>query len=178
MIREFRLANSYWSLVIPYTASQIPFTSLVFFGFLRTLPSELEAAAIDGAGSWRTFLWIIAPNVAAPIAAVTIFIFMFAWNEFTMALILISDESIKALPLGLLKFQGAFHTDWGAMGAALVTASLPAIAVYLMLSERVQRAFSTGGGLKQVRCRRIDPRRSSHWFPDLVPIRSGTGQVH
>lgn len=149
MIREFRLANSYWSLIIPYTASQIPFASLVFFGFLKTLPVELEAAAaIDGAGSWRTFLQVILPNVAAPIAAVTIFVFMFAWNEFTMALILISEEAMKTLPLGLLKFQGAFHTDWGAMGAALVIASFPAILIYLILSERVQRAFSTGGGLK------------------------------
>lgn len=149
MIREFRLANSYWSLIIPYTASQIPFASLVFFGFLRTLPTELEAAAaIDGAGSWRTFLWIIAPNVAAPIAAVTIFVFMFAWNEFLMALILISNESMKTLPLGLLKFQGRFHTDWGAMGAALVIASLPAIAVYLVLSDRVQKAFTSSGSIK------------------------------
>lgn len=149
MIRDFRLANSYWSLIVPYTASQIPFASLVFFGFLRTLPVELEAAAaIDGAGSWRTFLQIILPNVSAPIAAVTIFVFMFAWNEFTMALILISRESMKTLPLGLLQFQGAFHTDWGSMGAAMVIASLPAIAIYLVLSERVQRAFSTGGGLK------------------------------
>ncbi len=149
MIREFRLANSYWSLIIPYTASQIPFASLVFFGFLRTLPTELEAAAaIDGAGSWRTFLWIIAPNVVAPIAAVTIFVFMFAWNEFLMALILISNESMKTLPLGLLKFEGRFHTDWGAMGAALVIASLPAIAVYLVLSDRVQKAFTSSGSIK------------------------------
>lgn len=149
MIRDLRLANSYWSLVIPYTASQIPFASLVFYGFLRTLPVELEAAAaIDGAGSWRTFLQVILPNVSAPIAAVTIFVFMFAWNEFTMALILISREAMKTLPLGLLQFQGAFHTEWGAMGAAMVIASLPAIVIYLLLSERVQRAFSTGGGLK------------------------------
>jgi raffinose/stachyose/melibiose transport system permease protein len=149
MVREFRLANSYWSLIIPYTASQIPFASLVFFGFLRTLPVELEAAAaIDGAGSWRTFLQIMLPNVTAPIAAVTIFVFMFAWNEFTMALILISREVMKTLPLGLLQFQGSFHTDWGAMGASLVIASLPAIVIYLLLSERVQRAFSTGGALK------------------------------
>lgn len=149
MIRQFRLANSYWSLVIPYVASQVPFASLVFYGFLKTLPAELEAAAaIDGAGSWRTFLSIILPNVVAPIAAVTIFVFMFAWNEFTMALILISDETMKTLPLGLLKFQGAFHTDWGAMGAALVIASVPAIAIYLALSERVQKAFATGAALK------------------------------
>jgi raffinose/stachyose/melibiose transport system permease protein len=149
MIRELRLANSYWSLVAPYTASQIPFASLVFFGFLRTLPSEFEAAAaIDGAGSWRTFLSIIAPNVVAPIAAVTIFVFMFAWNEFLMALILISNESMKTLPLGLLKFQGRFHTDWGAMGAALVIASFPAILMYLLLSDRVQNAFTSAGSLK------------------------------
>ncbi len=149
MIRDFRLANSYWSLIVPYTASQIPFASLVFYGFLRTIPVELEAAAaIDGAGSWTTFLRVILPNVTAPIAAVTIFVFMFAWNEFTMALILISREVMKTLPLGLLKFQGAFHTDWGAMGAALVIASFPAIIIYLFLSERVQGAFSTGGSLK------------------------------
>ena len=145
MVREFRLANTYISLVVPYTASQLPFASLVFFGFLRTVPFELEsAAAIDGAGSWRTFFSVIAPNVTAPIAAVTIFVFMAAWNEFTMALILISNQRMKTLPLGLLRFQGAFSTDWGAMGAALVIASIPAILAYLALSERVQRAMATG----------------------------------
>ena len=146
MIRTFRLSNSYWALIIPYTVSNIPFASLVFFGYLRTLPYELEAAAsIDGSGSWRTFFQIIVPNVTAPIAAVMIFVFLSTWNEFTMALILISKESMKTLPLGLLKFQGAFHTDWGAMGAALVISSLPAILIYLVLSERVQRAFTSGG---------------------------------
>lgn len=146
MVRDFRLANSYVSLIIPYIASQIPFASLVFFGYLRTLPHEFEAAAaIDGAGPLRTFGQIILPNVKAPIAAVTIFVFMFAWNEFTMALILISREVMKTLPLGLLRFQGAFHTDWGAMGAAMVIASIPAVVAYLILSERVQNAFASGG---------------------------------
>lgn len=149
LVRDFHLSNSLWALIIPYTASQIPMAAMIFYGFLRNIPFEIEeAAAIDGAGILKTFFNIIVPIVKPAIATVSIFVFLSSWNEFTMALILISDEALKTLPLGLLNFQGAFNTDWGAMGAALMISSLPTIIFYIIFSEQVERAMGVGGAVK------------------------------
>ena len=149
LVKDFHLTNTYWSLIIPYTAFQIPFASMIFYGFLRSVPFEMEeAAAIDGAGILQTFFRVIVPIVTPAVATVAIFVFLAAWNEFTISLILISDESLKTLPLGLMSFQGAFNTDWGAMGAALVISSIPTIVFYLIFSEQVERAMGVGGAVK------------------------------
>lgn len=149
LVRDFHLSNTYWALIIPYTAFQIPLAAMIFYGFLRSIPFELEeAASIDGAGIYKTFFSIIVPTVKPAIATVAIFVFLSAWNEFTMALILISDETLKTLPLGLLSFQGAFNTDWGAMGAALMISSIPTIIFYVIFSEQVEKSMGVGGAVK------------------------------
>jgi raffinose/stachyose/melibiose transport system permease protein len=86
--------------------------------------------------------------VMPAIATVTIFQFLNNWNEFTLAYILISNESMKTLPLGLLFFQGQYSTDWGGMGAVMTIASLPMILVYLFFSEQVERAMTVRSAVK------------------------------
>lgn len=149
MMRNLGLTNTHWSLIVPYTAFQLGFSSFVFYGFMRSIPKELEqAAAIDGANIYTTFFRIIVPIVKPAIATMVIFIFLFSWNEFTMALILISKNSMKTLPLGLITFRGQFETDWGGMGAAMVIASIPTIAIYLMFSQQVEKALTVGSAIK------------------------------
>lgn len=149
LMQKFGLSNSLWSLIIPYTAFEFGFSSVVFYGFLRNIPFELEeAAAIDGANIYITFFKIIVPIVKPAIATMVTFIFLFSWNEFTMALILISKESLKTLPLGLITFQGQFSTDWGGMGAAMVIASIPTIIVYLLFNQEVEKALTVGSSVK------------------------------
>lgn len=149
IVRDLNLTNSYWSLVLPYTAFNLAFSSMVFYGSFRSLPEELEeAACIDGAGIFRTFFEIIIPTVRPAIATMIIFTFLQAWNEFPIALVLISKETMKTLPLGLLFFQGQFTTDWGAMGATMVIASLPTVVVYTLFSNQVEKAMTIGGAVK------------------------------
>ncbi|MFD0958261.1 carbohydrate ABC transporter permease [Paenibacillus chungangensis] len=149
LVRDAGLSNSWLSLIVPYTAFQISFSSFVINGFFRSIPNDLEeSAAIDGAGIYTIFLRIMVPIVSPAVATVAIFVFLHSWNEFTMALILISEQSLKTLPLGLLSFQGQFNTDWGAMGAALTIASVPTVIMYVLFSERVERALSVGGAVK------------------------------
>jgi len=149
LIRDFHLSNSHLALVVPYVAFQLSFCSIVFYGFFRTLPPELEeAAAIDGANVYVTFYRIILPLVKPAIATLAIFVFLSSWNEFTIALIMISDNSLKTLPLGLLHFQGQFATDWGAMGASMTLASIPTIIVYLLFSNEVEKALTVGSAIK------------------------------
>jgi raffinose/stachyose/melibiose transport system permease protein len=149
LVRDFHLANTYGSLIIPYIAFNISFSSMVFYGFFRSIPVELEeSACMDGASIYRTFYTIILPIIKPAIATMVIFVFLSSWNEFTMALILITKETLKTLPLGLLFFQGQFTTNWGAMGAAMTIASLPTVLVYVLFSEQVEKALTVGSAVK------------------------------
>lgn len=149
LVRDFHLANTYFALIIPYIAFNLAFSTAVFYGFFRTVPFELEeSGCVDGASIYRTFFSIILPTIKPAIATMVIFVFLSSWNEFPMALILITKESLKTLPLGLLFFQGEFTTDWGAMGAAMTIASLPTVLIYLFFSEQVEQALTVGSAVK------------------------------
>ncbi|OBR63264.1 sugar ABC transporter permease [Paenibacillus oryzae] len=149
LVRDLNLANTYGALMVPYIAFNISFASMVFYGFFRSIPIEMEeSACIDGASIYRTFFSIMLPIIKPALATMVIFIFLNSWNEFTMAVILITKESLKTLPLGLLFFQGQFTTDWGAMGAAMTIASLPTVLIYVLFSEQVENALTVGSAVK------------------------------
>jgi raffinose/stachyose/melibiose transport system permease protein len=149
LVKNFHLINTYGALIIPYIAFGLPFSTLIFYGFLRGIPFELEESAfMDGASVYRAFISIIAPIVKPAIATVAILQFLGTWNEFLLAYILIYDESMKTLPLGLLFFQGQYSTDWGGMGAVMTIASLPTVIVFLFFSEQVERAMTVGSSVK------------------------------
>lgn len=149
LVRDLHMTNTHLSLIVPYIAFQMSFAAMVFHGFLRALPFEIEEAAfIDGASIVRTFASIIVPMVKPAIASVLIFTFMNIWNEFMIALMLINKEALRTLPLGLVTFKGQFNTDWGGMGAAMVIAAVPTIIVYLFFSEKVENALTVGSAVK------------------------------
>ena len=146
MVKNLHLSNSLWSLIIPYVALGFPFSVMVLYGFYVNLPMELEeSACIEGANFFTTFFRIILPQVKSAIAVLVIYQFMSAWNEFSLALVLITKEELKTLPLGLSSFQGQFSTDWGATGASLVIASLPVLMLYLFFSEKVSDSMAFSG---------------------------------
>ncbi|WP_232229066.1 carbohydrate ABC transporter permease [Paenibacillus zanthoxyli] len=149
LVRDFHLTNTYGALIVPYVAIGLPFSCLIFYGFMKGIPGELEeSACMDGANIYRMFIQIIVPVVTPAIATVAIFQFLSNWNEFMLAYILISDEAMKTLPLGLLFFQGQYSTDWGGMGAVMTIASLPMVIIYLFFSEQVENAMTVGSAVK------------------------------
>lgn len=149
IVQDLGLSGSHWALIVPYTAFNLAFATLVFYGFFIGLPEELEeAACIDGANIFQTFFFIIVPTVKPAIATLGIFTFLNAWNEFILANVLVMDQSLKTLPLGILFFQGQFTTDWGAMGATMVIASLPTVLVYTLFSNQVEKAITVSGAVK------------------------------
>ena len=79
------------------------------------------------------------------ISVLLIYQFMSNWNEFSLALVLITKNALKTLPLGLVAFSGQFSTDWGPMGASLVIASFPVIILYLFFSNKVSDAMAFSG---------------------------------
>jgi raffinose/stachyose/melibiose transport system permease protein len=149
LVKNFHLTNTYGALIVPYIAFGLPFSSLIFYGFMHGIPVEMEeSACMDGASIYRTFFRIIVPILRPAVATIAIFQFLGAWNEFLLAYILISDEAMKTLPLGLLFFQGQYSTDWGGMGAVMTIASLPMVIVFLFFSDQVERALTVGSAVK------------------------------
>lgn len=149
LVNGLGLDGSRFGLIFVYTAINLSFATLVYYGALRGLPIELEeAACMDGANIFVCFFKIIVPLVKPATATLVIYTFLSAWNEFNLANVLVIDEKLKTLPLGLLFLQGAFTTDWGAMGATMVIASLPTIILYVVFSKQVEGAMTIGGAVK------------------------------
>lgn len=149
LVRDFHIQHSLLAIMIPYIAFNLSFTSMVFYAYLRSIPFEMEeSAAIDGANIYMTFFRIILPLVTPAMATTSIFIFLNSWNELFTALVVISDNALKTLPLGLIYFQGQFATDWGASSAALTIASVPPIIFYLIFNNQVENALTVGSAVK------------------------------
>ncbi|MDD3278814.1 MAG: carbohydrate ABC transporter permease [Lachnospiraceae bacterium] len=146
MVKSLHLSNTRWSLIIPYAALSFPFAVMVLYGFYRSLPIELEESAyMEGAGFFKTYFAIILPQMKSIISVLIIYQFMTHWNEFSLALILITKDSMKTMPLGLAGFYGSMSSEWGPIGAALVMASLPVIIMYLIFGNKISDAMTYSG---------------------------------
>jgi raffinose/stachyose/melibiose transport system permease protein len=122
----------------------------MLYAFFRSLPYELEEAAVmDGCSIYRSFVSIMIPMVKPAVAMQIVLVFMNAWNEFFMAYMLTNKEAVTPLPIGLLNFFVGFGLNqWGLIGAAMVIASIPTVAVYLLFSDQVENALTAGAILK------------------------------
>jgi raffinose/stachyose/melibiose transport system permease protein len=144
-MRSLGLLNSSWSLILSYTAFGLPITVFVLESFMRSFPNAIiEAAIIDGSSIPKLFYKIILPMSRPAIASVTILNFLNNWKEFSFALIFISQEDKKTLPLGLYNFLGAETSNYAALTAALTIASIPIIILYLFMQEQVINGMTAG----------------------------------
>lgn len=149
LVKKMGIANTYWALIVPYIAFNLAFTAMVISSSFKAIPREMEESAfLDGASINKTFIHIMLPLVKPAVATSLIFAFLNIWNEYTLASILISNNDVKTLPIGLSSFVGQHSTDWGAMGACFVIASIPTIVMYLIFSEQVEKALTVGGAVK------------------------------
>ena len=139
------LLDTYWSVIFLYSALNMPFNVYLMAAFFRSLPDELlEAARIDGAGTHRSFLQIMVPLARPALATLCIFNFLWAWNEFLYALLLLTNDNVKTLTVGVLQLQGRFTTDYPALMAGLLITSLPVVGVYLLFQRHLVRAIVAG----------------------------------
>ncbi|WP_142828372.1 carbohydrate ABC transporter permease [Planococcus soli] len=144
MFLSVNLIDNPISIVITYTAYNLPITLMILLGFYYTLPHEIEeAAVIDGCSIHRMFFQIILP-MTTPILATTIVINMiYNWNEFVFVNTFISSEGYKTLTVGIQNFIGQYMTDWGAIGATLVISVLPIIIAFIFFSNKVVEGISS-----------------------------------
>jgi raffinose/stachyose/melibiose transport system permease protein len=141
LVNSFGLIDTYPGVILPYIAFGVPYQVFILHGFFKGIPKELsEAALIDGASHFTIFRRIFLPVCLPVLAALLILDFVSTWNEFAMALVLLQDQHMWTLPLGLMSFQGQFSSDYGQLNAAIVMTVLPATLVYLIF----QRYFVSG----------------------------------
>lgn len=115
-VQSLGLMGTRFSLILPYAAINLAFACMVYYGFFRGIPREMEeAACIDGASIYQTFFRVMVPLVNPATITISIYVFLASWNEFILANVLVGSVArLKTLPLGILFFQGQFTTDWAA----------------------------------------------------------------
>ena len=144
-LARLKMLNSYFALIIPYSAFSLAMGILISIGFMGDIPYDLdEAAFLDGCGVWGTFGRVIAPLMMPAVATVGIYTFLQCWNELMFANTFISKDSLKTLPVGVQALSGQYTTDWGPIGAALSLATVPTLLVYVFLSKQIQDSFIAG----------------------------------
>ncbi|MBM7540012.1 carbohydrate ABC transporter permease [Amphibacillus cookii] len=133
------------SIVLAYTAYNMPLTIMILIGFYRTLPREIEEAAVmDGCSVHRIFFQITLP-ITTPVLSTTMIINMiYNWNEFVFVNTFISSDRYKTLTVGIQNFVGQYLTDWGAIGATLMISIVPILIAFFFLSNRIVEGIAAG----------------------------------
>nr|WP_226984141.1 carbohydrate ABC transporter permease [Halothermothrix orenii] len=145
LMRKIGLINTRWALIFPYIGFNLPLTIFILVSYMKGLPTEVEeAAVVDGCGIFKIFWSFILPMSRPALATVSILNFIFNWNEFSFALVLINSDSLKTIPLGLASFAGKYSTNYGVQMAALTMVLIPIIIFYLIMEEHLIKGMSSG----------------------------------
>ena len=142
------LSNSLVALAAAYAAVMVPFSVYLLLGYLATVPRSLDEAAIMDGASRNDIVWrIIVPVTWPGLVATATYGFLQCWSEYLLALTLLTDESVKTIPLGLYQFFGDDRIDWGMVMAGSVAAIVPTLALFLPL-QRLLVSGLTAGAVK------------------------------
>ncbi len=145
LMRDAGLLNALPSLLLVYTATTLPFTTWMLYGFVNGIPIELEESAmIDGCGRWSAFRRVTLPLLGPGLVATSVFSFITAWNEFLYALVFMRDQSKQTLPVWLSTFRTAFSVDWGGIMAASVIYAVPALVFFLIVQRKLVSGLTAG----------------------------------
>jgi raffinose/stachyose/melibiose transport system permease protein len=143
--RDWGLTNTYWALILPQIGTSVAFGTFWMRAFFRGVPRSLvEAARIDGASSWFTLWRVLLPLARPAVLTMTVLLFMWTWNEFLLALVMVSDENLRTAPLGLSFFQGRNTSDLTLMAAGSVIVALPVVILYVFLQRHFIRGMLAG----------------------------------
>ena len=146
-ILHWHLLNTYWALILPQIGQSVAFGAFWMRAFCRSVPRSLiEAARIDGASSFGVLWRVLLPQAMPAVLTMSVLVFTYTWNEFLLALVLVSGtETHQTAPLGLSFFAGASRaTDPTKVAAAAVLVALPILLVYLFLQRHFVRGMLAG----------------------------------
>jgi multiple sugar transport system permease protein len=147
IVRFLHLGNNYLSLIVTYTAINLPLTILVLRSFFERLPKDLEdAAKIDGYNTLQMFVGILMPLTLPALATTGILTFIAAWNEFIFALTFITEDSMKTIPVASAQIGGmsVYEIPYGRIAAATVIGTLPLAVLVLLFQRQIIRGLTAG----------------------------------
>ncbi|MEU1384586.1 MULTISPECIES: carbohydrate ABC transporter permease [unclassified Nonomuraea] len=147
MFQAMGLYNSFWALLILYTAFRIPFTTFLIRAYMIDLPREVdEAAEMDGCGRWTAFWRIILPMCKPILTSTVLLHILFAWNEYLFAMVFTSGAGVQTLPVGLTGLMSKHGTDFPVVFAGMVIAALPVVLLFFLGQRYIVKGLADGVG--------------------------------
>jgi raffinose/stachyose/melibiose transport system permease protein len=143
--RDLGLTDTYWALILPQVGTSVAFGTFWMRAYFRTVPRSLvEAARLDGASSWFTLWRVLLPVARPAVLTMTVLLFMWTWNEFLLALVMVTDEGLRTAPLGLSFFQGRNESNLTLLAAGAVIVATPVVVLYIFLQRHFIRGMLSG----------------------------------
>ncbi len=141
------LLNTYSGLIIAHAGLFLPFTVWMLASYFRTLPPEIEEAArMDGMGLMRIFLTIVIPLSWPGFVATGLIVFIFSWNEFPLALVLMTQNAMRTAPVGISLYPGEYAFPWETISTATVIAIIPILVITAIFQKQIVGGLTAGAG--------------------------------
>lgn len=142
---DLNLINTLTALILVYTAQNLPLSIFILSEFVAQIPKDLrEAGRCDGLSEYHIFFFIILPLIRPAMATVAVFTMIPVWNDLWFPLLLAPTGGKQTITLGIQQFLGQYITDWNAVLAALSTAIIPVLVLYVVFSRQLIRGLTSG----------------------------------
>lgn len=146
---SLRLYDTRMALILFHTAFQTGFCTLFMRNFIRDVPDTLlDTARMDGAGEITIFFRVVLPLIRPAIAAVSVLIFTFVWNDYFWSLVLVQSDAIRPLTAGLQALRGMWQTSWNLVAAASLIAAVPPVVLFFLMQKHLISGL-TGGSSRE-----------------------------
>ncbi|MET3545534.1 raffinose/stachyose/melibiose transport system permease protein [Paenibacillus favisporus] len=144
-LKSMGLLNTIWALILPQIAMNIPFSIFLLRGFMKDIPyALLESARIDGSTEAKNLYHIIMPMLYPPMVSLIVFTAIGTWNNFMLPTILIQNDALRTLPVGLNYFQTKFTMDYPMIATAAIVSALPAALAYIIFQRKIISGVMVG----------------------------------
>lgn len=145
LVKNLGLLGTHWNLIIVYATGSLAASTYILRNYIVSIPKELgEAAEIDGSGEWGIFLRIYLPLILPATLSVIILIINGIWGEYTWALVSVSDDKMRTLPVGLTVFQSLHGSNYGPLMAGLCIMVLPIITLFIIFTKQFTNGLTQG----------------------------------
>lgn len=145
VMQAFHLVNTRIGIILLYAAINIPLSLFLAYGFVSTIPREIdEAAVLDGCTPIQMFIKVIAPLLKPIISTLFVLDFMAVWNDFTMPLYYLNNSHKWPMTLAVYNFFGAFENSWNLVAADIMLTLLPVLVVFILGQKYIVGGVAAG----------------------------------
>ena len=148
ILQKLHLYDTRVGLVLVYTAYSLPLSVMIMTSIFETIPSTYsEAAMMDGCSHFSVFFKIMLPLARSGLVTISIFNFLWTWNDYLYAMTFLPSANKRTLPVGMVMLQSTamYKTDWGALFAGLVIIMIPSVIIYAFFNKQLQSGLNAGG---------------------------------